>query len=298
MNDIEVTPTEIRNNGAFRTVVTCTAELLFMILLPMYLLRWGSIAGTTATSFGWDDRPTVIFRLCIVIITGLIYLVLELLFVRLKFHTQVGTYYLNIEWGLIFVPFALFIYSKLVFSFDGLGAVTIGVIPLFLGLPRIIGYFAFRRDQYKRNSDYAEAPNKYRYEISGYIIANAIFVRVLLLFSGWLISPSDVNFTNKWMFIEIGGKFLGKFLIVAIILVLRCWLECLLVRCKELKIYDLQVLALQDLYFVILCIIINGYFLLGHSSDIAHKWYDMLTGLLILVEMTVGILFHRRKLNM
>lgn len=151
---------EAGEGGIIRSLVLILIEngLMDALICMVNNITWNG------KGFGkiWYDPQTVLYQLGWVVGLGMAYLLFALVCARFGLHTGASTRCLNIEFMLAAVPMCCMVWAWFRSESQWIVWLTIQLIPIFLIVPRIIGYAGYLEKRYA----FCRRPLRFRLDVS------------------------------------------------------------------------------------------------------------------------------------
>lgn len=151
---------EAGEGGIIRSLVLILIEngLMDALICMVNNITWNG------KGFGkiWYDPQTVLYQLGWVVGLGMSYLLFALVCARFGLHTGASTRCLNIEFMLAAVPMCCMVWAWFRSESQWIVWLTIQLIPIFLIVPRIIGYAGYLEKRYA----FCRRPLRFRLDVS------------------------------------------------------------------------------------------------------------------------------------
>ena len=151
---------EAEEGGIIRSLLLILIEngLMDALICMVYNITWNG------KGFGkiWYDPQTVLYQLGWVVGLGMAYLLFALVCARFGLHTGASTRCLNIEFMLAAVPMCCMVWAWFRSESQWIVWLTIQLIPIFLIVPRIIGYAGYLEKRYA----FCRRPLRFRLDVS------------------------------------------------------------------------------------------------------------------------------------
>lgn len=151
---------EAEEGGIIRSLLLILIEngLMDALICMVYNITWnGKGLGKI-----WYDPQTVLYQLGWVVGLGMAYLLFALVCARFGLHTGASTRCLNIEFMLAAVPMCCMVWAWFRSESQWIVWLTIQLIPIFLIVPRIIGYAGYLEKRYA----FCRRPLRFRLDVS------------------------------------------------------------------------------------------------------------------------------------
>lgn len=151
---------EAEEGGIIRSLLLILIEngLMDALICMVYNITWnGKGLGKI-----WYDPQTVLYQLDWVVGLGMAYLLFALVCARFGLHTGASTRCLNIEFMLAAVPMCCLVWGWFRSESQWIVWLTIQLIPIFLIVPRIIGYAGYLEKRYA----FCRRPLRFRLDVS------------------------------------------------------------------------------------------------------------------------------------
>ena len=151
---------EAEEGGIIRSLLLILIEngLMDALICMVYNITWnGKGLGKI-----WYDPQTVLYQLGWVVGLGMAYLLFALVCARFGLHTGASTRCLNIEFMLAATPMCCIVWMMIEGESRPIVGLTMQLIPMFLIVPRIIGYAGYLEKRYA----FCRRPLRFRLDVS------------------------------------------------------------------------------------------------------------------------------------